>query len=205
VAGSTLKDARDAYFLASGFGADGGYSDPYVVRRVMGLAVAYPNFRARSDAARLHDLHHMLTGYGTDFPGEVEIAAWELGSGSGMVIRAWVLGLIAIAGGFFGMPRRALAAFARGRRSRNLFGETYSEALLARSAEQTRRELRLDVKHVPTLGDAVLFAPYVVAAVAFTFASFAFLPLTITGLLAGMVLARRIGAGSAPAPRSSKQ
>ena len=29
----------------------------------------------------LHDIHHLLSDYDTDFRGELEIAAWELSSG----------------------------------------------------------------------------------------------------------------------------
>ena len=43
-----------------------------------------PNPPSRQIAVRLHDLHHVVTGYGTDPVGEAEISAWELRRGIGI-------------------------------------------------------------------------------------------------------------------------
>ena len=42
---------------------------------------AFPNGAARVRAVRLHDLHHVATGYATSWVGEAEIGAWEREAG----------------------------------------------------------------------------------------------------------------------------
>ena len=43
--------------------------------------MTFPNTDSRKRAVPLHDLHHILTGYKTDWMGEAEIGAWELRAG----------------------------------------------------------------------------------------------------------------------------
>ncbi len=77
----TLREGRAIYFAENGLPADGGYDDGWVVIRVKGIPVfAFPNTEGRKRDAPFHDLHHLVTGYGTDLIGEAEIGAWELGS-----------------------------------------------------------------------------------------------------------------------------
>src|SRR4030095_2853358 len=60
---------------------DGGYSDRWVRVETKPIPFYFPNWPSRVAAARLHDLHHIATDYETDWPGEAEIAAWEIASG----------------------------------------------------------------------------------------------------------------------------
>ncbi len=190
----TLKQAREAYFAENHFGADGGYSSPYVLVRVFKLPVAFPNVPARVAAVRFHDLHHVLTGYATDFRGECEIGAWEVASGCGRFGAAWVLNLFALAHGLPVWPGRILRAFARGRRGRNLYRQQYDDALLEREVEPVRRELGLDAPVSPTLGDALALAPWALLGVVMNLVTLALLPLPIAGIAAGALLARRAAA-----------
>ena len=66
---------------------------------------------------RLHDLHHIATGYDTSWTGEAEIAAWELASGCRGYVAAWVLDLASIPLGLVIAPRRLLRASRIGTRS----------------------------------------------------------------------------------------
>lgn len=115
-----LSDARSRFFARWGFGADGGYEDAWATAAFGPLEYTVPNLPARVDALRRHDLHHLVTGYDADWQGEAEISAWEIGSGLGPLPYAW---LIALWGLFTGLalPSRSLRAFARGRRSSNLY------------------------------------------------------------------------------------
>ena len=78
----------------------------------------------------LHDIHHMVTGYDTDWKGELEIAGWELGSGGCARHKfmwfdrgfTFLLALIAA-------PAATLRAFRRGTRSRNLYGSDLDSIL----------------------------------------------------------------------------
>jgi ubiquinone biosynthesis protein Coq4 len=38
---------------------------------------------------RLHDLHHLVTGYPTDWKGELEISAWEIAGSCRGYVAAW--------------------------------------------------------------------------------------------------------------------
>ena len=138
----SLRDARAYYFRRAGFAADGGYNDRWVVLRAGRIPVsAFPNIAARRRAVWLHDLHHVLTGYDTSWTGEAEIAAWELASGCGRFWVAWVLNAGAMAVGMLIAPRRTLRAFARGRRSGNLYAGRFDDAVLERTVGSLRAEI----------------------------------------------------------------
>ena len=77
----TLGAARAAYYERNHFGADGGDSLDWLPVKMLGITFKIPNSEGRRRAVRFHDLHHVLTGYQTDFRGEAEIGAWELASG----------------------------------------------------------------------------------------------------------------------------
>lgn len=140
----TVREARALYFAGAGFAADGGYGDTWVRLKAGGRTLfAFPNTAARVRAVRFHDIHHVLTGYDTSWTGEAEIGAWELAAGCGKHYAAWILNLGAAAVGLFIAPRRVLRAFARGRRSKTLYHEEFSEELLERRVGELRGRLGL--------------------------------------------------------------
>ncbi len=140
----SLRDARTQYFERSGFASDGGYSDRWVFLKTAGVTIlAFPNTAARVRAVRFHDLHHVLTEYDTTWTGEAEISAWELASGCADQYAAWVLNIGAACIGLFIAPRRVLRAFARGRRTRNLYREQFSDELLHGKVGELRAKLGL--------------------------------------------------------------
>ena len=75
----SLREARDLFFARSNLGPGGGYASRWVRVETKPLPFYFPNCSARVAAARLHDLHHIATNYKTDWPGEAEISAWEIG------------------------------------------------------------------------------------------------------------------------------
>ena len=79
----TLRAARARYFEANGFGADGGYNKDWEIFRLGPIPIPIPNLQARREALPYHDCNHVLTGYTTDWQGEFEIGAYELGAGCG--------------------------------------------------------------------------------------------------------------------------
>jgi hypothetical protein len=140
----TVRVAREAYFVRSGFATDGGYGDRWVKLKTKGRTVfAFPNTAARVRSVRLHDIHHVLTEYDTTWAGEAEIGAWELGSGCGRHYPAWVLNFGAVVIGAVLWPRRVWAAFRRGRRSGNLYAVEFSEELLDRTVGELRQAIGL--------------------------------------------------------------
>jgi len=118
----TMREARTQYFLDNGFGEDGGYGAAWVQVKLGPIPLAIPNTPARRRAVRFHDLHHILTGYGTDWNGEAEIAAWEVASGCKDMWAAWILNLFAMGLKLAICPARIFRAFVRGRYSKNLYG-----------------------------------------------------------------------------------
>jgi hypothetical protein len=100
--------ARAKYFSVNGFGSDGGYNARWVKVMVGAVPIYFPNTTSRVRAVRLHDLHHIVTEYETYLVGEAEIEAWEIASGCGLYIAAWVLNLSAVAIGLFVAPQGSL-------------------------------------------------------------------------------------------------
>ena len=182
--GQSLRDARAAYFAANGFGADGGYDASWVTFRLGPIPVAFPNVEARVRAVRIHDLHHVVTGYATDVVGEAEIGAWEIAGSCRGFVAAWVLNLWAMALGLVTGPRATRDAFVRGRHSRNLYGVAIDDALLAEPVAAVQAHLGLDATAPrPTLADHLAFAGWCVAAMAFAFGTLALPVLVLAALL----------------------
>jgi len=76
----------------------------------------------------IHDAHHLITGYGTDFRGEMELNAWTLASGGYFFNGApwWTLsqdgeGLFHAIFSLIWMPREFLSAFRKGWRQHSLY------------------------------------------------------------------------------------
>jgi hypothetical protein len=138
----TLREARERYFRQSGLD-EAGYSARWVRLRAGPISFYFPNTAGRVRAVRFHDLHHVLTGYDTSWTGEGEIAAFELASGCGRHLAAWVLNLGALGIGMFLAPRRMWRAWCRGAASANLYGERFDDALLRQPVAAVRRRLRL--------------------------------------------------------------
>jgi hypothetical protein len=153
----TMREARDRYFEANRFGADGGYSAKWVDIKLGPIPMPFPNSAARVRAVKYHDLHHVLTGYDTDFRGEFEISAWEIAAGCKGFAAAWVLNLGGMVGGMFTSPRRTFRAWVRGRRDRTVYDEDYEALLAMRVGEARDAYLRREEPRA-TAADALLFA-----------------------------------------------
>jgi hypothetical protein len=113
------------------------------------LSFRVPNPKARQEAVPLHDIHHVVTGFGTDVIGEGEQGIWELRAGCPAPV-AIFLNSLAAAGGFLLSPRRIIRAFLSANGATTLYGSSISEE----SAKlMTVRELRRHL-HVPENGIA---------------------------------------------------
>lgn len=135
----TVQQARDTYLDANGFSME-GYTAPTFELPILGREVSFPNPPTRQRAIARHDLHHALTGYGTDYAGEAEIGVWELRAGCNTAF-LWFINLTAVAIGLVIAPRRMLRAFhdAAGARSLYLDARSYDE-LVALDLAQLRRD-----------------------------------------------------------------
>jgi hypothetical protein len=179
----TLRNARAAYFAANGLG-DGGYESPVVKLMAGPIPLYLPNSAARVRAVRYHDLHHVVTGYGTTWTGEAEIAAWEIATGCADHSAAWILNLGAMAIGLAIAPRATFRAFRRGRRTRNLYREAFGDHLLDETVGAMRRRLALDATAPePSASDALAFGAWSVAALA----TFTLAVAPVAGLVVGLI------------------
>jgi hypothetical protein len=126
---TTVRAARDLYLERNGFDMK-GYEEPTFTLPILGRDVAFPNPPARRRAIARHDLHHALTGYGTDYAGEAEIGIWELRAGCNTAF-LWLINLIAVAIGVAIAPRRVWRAWGSAASSRSLYldARPYDELL----------------------------------------------------------------------------
>ncbi len=189
----SMRDARAVYFAANGFGANGGYDAPWVDFKLGPFPFPFPNTKPRIEAVKFHDLHHIVTGYATDLPGELEISAWEIGAGCKKMAAAWVLNLGGMGLGLFTSPRRLFAAFVRGRRSDTLYGNAFDPLLDETVASVRSRFVAGDEKASSGVGaaDVVGFALASAAGVAVGLTAFAMmLPLVPVGLVMNAIRKR---------------
>ena len=110
-----VREALEAYLAENAFTTE-EYDAKTVRLSFWGFRFTLPNPASRQLAVRFHDLHHVMTGYGTDPAGEFEVSAWEMRRGIG-VFGNYVR-LIIVSGalaGFLLYPRRTLAAWKRAR------------------------------------------------------------------------------------------
>lgn len=182
----TMLEARTEFFRRAGFPLDGGYDAKWVKLPVGPVTVGFPNVEARRRAVRFHDLHHVLTGYGTDWRGEAEISAWEVASGLRGHYIGWALDLSAMALGLFIAPKRTFKAFVRGRHSRNLYATEFNDALLRADVATMREELGLSHERTPFMRDVAAFAVW--SAVALFFGAAGAAPVLVPVVAATLAL-----------------
>jgi len=104
-----MEEARNLYLAANGFSLRDYDASTFTIG-FLGLSLKLPNTEGRKRVVPLHDLHHVLTGFGTDWVGEAEIGAWEIRAGCNSFI-AYFLNGSAVIIGLFMSPRRVWRAF----------------------------------------------------------------------------------------------
>ena len=172
---TTMRQARAQYFIDNDFGEDGGYNDRWVIFKMGPLRFPIPNTAARKRAVPYHDLHHIITGYPTDWVGEFEISAWEVAGGCRDQSAAWLINLNGLAGGALLRPRRIFAAFVRGRHTRNLYDQDL-DAIMDLSVAQARALTATDHPPSPaTREDRRAFLRWTATALAVSVAPYAVL------------------------------
>jgi len=135
------------FYQENNLGADGGQSSPRVKTDVsQGIHFYIPNFDARRNAVLWHDIHHLLTGYSAStFLGECEISAWEIGSGCKKYWAAFLIDTSGVVLGCLINPRLVIQAYARGRRTLNLYHDMISrEKVMLMTIDELREVLYLN-------------------------------------------------------------
>ena len=139
-----VREALQEHHRLYDFGTTpGGYDDRWARVGFGPFTIRFPNFKARADALRLHDINHIVTGYPPiQWKGEMELAYFEFGTGLGKFWAGWMFDSLAIILALR-WPISAWRAFRRGFNSRrSLYRHyTYNSQLLEKSVEGLRAEL----------------------------------------------------------------
>ncbi|WP_109831427.1 hypothetical protein [Reichenbachiella versicolor] len=75
-----VKEKLEVFWKENNLGKDGKIDASWNLFKIGRLGFYFPNLSKKGYL--LHDVNHLLSGYGIDWLSEFEIAAWELGSGS---------------------------------------------------------------------------------------------------------------------------
>jgi hypothetical protein len=163
----TMREARRRYFERSGFD-DATYTSDWMELPVGGRTIRLPNFKPRKKAVRIHDLNHVLTGYGTNWHGEHMISAYELGMGVGGLWAAWLLNAGGVAAGLLRFPGDVVRAYARGRSTRrslyDVVGE-WDEAFLNKTVGEVRAIVGIEDAAATRSSDVAVLALHATGAV----------------------------------------
>ncbi|MFI5141454.1 MAG: hypothetical protein ACHQII_03765 [Bacteroidia bacterium] len=180
----TPREILSKFYKDHNLDDDGGQSKPYVkIDITPKFHFYFPNFDARKKAVIKHDIHHLLTEYDTTVAGESEISAWEVASGCKSYWAAFLIdvsgAMLGILFNFFGI----LKAFARGRRTKNLYYDKFTtEEALDMKIGGLRAAFGLD-KHTkdtkPTITDFLLFILFVFFGGIYSLCLWIFLPFIV--------------------------
>ncbi len=175
MAGGTVEDALRRHYAASGLPSDGGQLAGAWILRIGPLSLRLRNFAWRRRALARHDIHHVLTGYECTPTGEMEMAAWEFAAGPFPSLLSTVFCLPLVGIGALMTPRRSVAAFARGRRSRTLYALPSNTDLTSLALCALRRDFLPPEQLSPTFADLAWYCALVAASVAVLVAPIALL------------------------------
>ncbi|MFM7021881.1 MAG: hypothetical protein ACKOXB_02805 [Flavobacteriales bacterium] len=177
------RELLTQFYIDSNLELDGGQGSPNVKIEMGKFYFYIPNFDARRKAVIKHDIHHLLTGYSTDIKGEAEISAWEIASGCTRYWAAFVLNTSGVMMGFWMNFSRTLKAFARGRKTKNLYNTSFStEDAMDMRVGDLKAILQLDQYPIDTkvtFIDVLLFLIFALFGGIFSLLSLLILPLVI--------------------------
>jgi hypothetical protein len=178
----SVLEARKLYFSNSGFD-DRTYTDRWAKLPILWFHIYLPNFAGRRHAVPLHDINHILTEYKTDWLGEWQIGAYEIGTGCGRYWAGWLINLQGIIAGAFIAPKKSVQAFARGRRSKGIYHFMDHKPLLLENVGALRKSTTVsDEAVVPRVSDAILFYLIVLMSITAHLAPFVLLFLFATSI-----------------------
>lgn len=136
----TARTGRDRYLAENSFGLESYRAKGFPIF-IGKWAVFIPN----PGQLRFHDLHHVVSGYGTGLIGEAEISAYELRGGC----NSFFIFILCIGAIFFGMfvaPKRIRRAWRRAKGTKTLYNSNIPyEDLLEMKVGELRRLLGIPV------------------------------------------------------------
>jgi hypothetical protein len=180
----TPKELLSSFYENYNLQDDGGFADLKVKLEITKNFWFYiPNSDTRRKALLKHDIHHLITGYKSNFKGETEISSWEIASGCNRYWAAWILDSWGMIYGCWFNLRGVFKAFVRGRRSKNLYSDQISneEALEIPVSELKEMLLipPLEKNLYATSADYLLFGSTIVFGSVFSTATLILVPMAI--------------------------
>lgn len=108
-----IKEKLLEFYAENNLEDNGGVNKNWNQFKVGKFSFLFPNLNKKGYL--LHDVNHLLCGYGIDWYGEFETAAWELGSGGrkGFGL-SWFYPIMGSLLGLAFIPRRVITAFKLG-------------------------------------------------------------------------------------------
>lgn len=113
-----IKEKLIEFYRSNDLKVDGGVNEDWNKFKVGTFFFIFPNLN--KDGYLMHDVNHLLCGYGIDWFGEFETAAWELGSGGrrGFGL-SWFYPIVGCLLGLLLSPRRTWLAYQHGLKRTN--------------------------------------------------------------------------------------
>ncbi|TND07911.1 MAG: hypothetical protein FD123_2719 [Bacteroidetes bacterium] len=180
----TPRQILDKFYKDNRLGDDGGQSSSSVkIELAPKINLYFPNFDSRRKAVMKHDIHHLLTGYKTTLAGEGAISAWELASGCWNYKAAFIINLSGLMLGMLVNPLAVLRAFARGRRTKNLYADPFSnEEALDKPIGELQALFLLDkfgIDQKPGFADVLLLLAFLLLGLVNSLLSLVLLPFLV--------------------------
>ncbi len=181
---STPREILSKFYSDNHLEQDGGNSLPFVkIELSPKFHFYFPNFGARREAVIKHDMHHLITGYSTTLKGESEISMWEIASGCKTYKAAFFINTSGAMLGFLINYWGILKAFARGRKTKNLYYDMFTtEQALDMKVSELRHQFLLDEHPIdtkPTFMDFILFNLFAIYGLVYSVILFAFFPFIV--------------------------
>ncbi len=140
----TVVEALNEYLKLAGVDPKATYKEKWSRIEVGPLFFYIPNTKTRQKLLKIHDLHHVATGYLPNMKGEAQISAWEIAQrGWGFSPFIWAIIIFGVAMGAVICPADTLKAYKLGRRSRNLFREDPTK-FMNMTVGELRRSMNLN-------------------------------------------------------------
>ena len=180
----TPRQLLPGFYKKYNLEADGGQNSAYVrVELTKNIILYFPNFDARRKAVFKHDVHHIVTGFTSTYKGETVIGAWEIASGCRHYWVAFVLDMSAVMTGLLFNPLGVYKAFVKGRRTRNLYADHWTdEQIIDMPVASIKKNLLLDKYPENNLGnliDLLLFGLLILFGLLYSVLSLLLLPFVL--------------------------
>jgi hypothetical protein len=180
----TPQELLTEFYKQYNLGAEGGnYCASVKIEFTKYFYLYFPNFAARKEVVLKHDIHHIVTEYPSTFKGETEIGAWEIGSGCKNYWVAWTLDTSAVMAGILFNFWGVIKAYARGRRTKNLYSNDISDTVvMSMKLSDIEKHLLLDKyskNTMPNTADFFSFAAFGIVGTVYSILTLVIFPFVI--------------------------